>query len=66
MKKTTTTAYELNKANGDSDLIIGYYDQRYFVRTSDCITEYTRDEMNEVYNLSQDELDNIKYTMDLR
>ena len=47
-------------SNGDT--IIGTNQDTYFVRTSDHIFEYTKDEMIEIYNLNENHFANIKHS----
>jgi hypothetical protein len=49
--KTTTTAYEIENSNGNTDLIVGVSNGYYFVKTSDGIMQYTESEMQEVYEI---------------
>ena len=58
--KSTATVYEIEKANGSFDIIIGANFDIYFVKTKDGIMEYNKNEMNEIYGLSMLTLKNIQ------
>ena len=47
-------------ANGDT--IIGTRGDSHFVRTTDGIMEYTKNDMVEIYNLNENHFANIKYS----
>ena len=47
-------------SNGNT--IIGTRYDEYFVRTSDGIMTYTKDEMIEIYNLNENHFANIKHS----
>jgi len=53
--KTTTTAYQVG-----NDLIVAARGIEFCVKTTDGMMIYTNSEMQEIYGISEDALDNIK------